>query len=301
MKHWQIAAIMGLLMAGAAAIVICQPGARTVSTTRSVVPAPEVSPLTLLFVGDVMLARSVGDMMAWQHDWRWPFAAIASTTRAADLTFGNLETTISMHGAPTGCGYCFRADPRVMNGLTFAGFDVLSVANNHTHDYGPVAFADTIGYLASQSIAAAGGEKLVLETVRGTRVAYLAYTYPIAEERMRADIALMRTQADIVVVSMHAGTEYEPVHDADQERIAHAAVDAGADLVIGTHPHVVQDVEQYNGKWIVYSLGNFVFDQDWSDATRQGLMVRATVAHGAIVSLDRIPIEISKQYQVLIP
>ena len=115
---------------------------------------------------------------------------------------------------------------------------------------------------------------------------------------MTQQVAQARKVADVVVVAFHTGTEYEPLHNARQERIYHAIIDAGADLVVGTHPHVVQDVESYNGKWIVYSLGNFVFDQNWSDETRKGLMLSVTVQSGHITEMTQIPVEISKQYQV---
>jgi poly-gamma-glutamate synthesis protein (capsule biosynthesis protein) len=134
--------------------------------------------------------------------------------------------------------------------------------------------------------------------VRGTRIAYLAYTYPLDAARMTADIAAVRPNADVVVVSLHLGTEYESMHNAVQERAFHAAADAGADLVVGTHPHVVQDAEHYHGAWLFYSLGNFVFDQNWSDATRHGLMLSVTVQSGRIVDVVHIPVEISRQYVV---
>jgi poly-gamma-glutamate synthesis protein (capsule biosynthesis protein) len=323
MKRWQIGVIIVLLAASAWAVVSYHPGTVIVLRTATPVPSPtpDSRPVTLLFTGDIMLSRSVGDTMKAKNDWTWPFARIASVTAAADITFGNLETTISTGGAKNGCTYCFRADPKSVAGLLLAGFDVLSVANNHMWDYGPQAFTDTLSYLAVNDISAVGGGRNadeagapVVRTVRGTRVAYLAFTdiLPASatalpdragintwnEQRMREQVAQARTMADVVVVSFHTGTEYELIHNAMQERIYHAIIDAGADLVIGTHPHVVQDIEQYNGKWIAYSLGNFVFDQNWSDATRLGMMLSVTVRGWHIVDVTRIPVDISKDYQV---
>ncbi|HUO75852.1 MAG TPA: CapA family protein [Candidatus Paceibacterota bacterium] len=251
----------------------------------------------LLFVGDIMLSRSVGDAMLRRNDFDWPFERIASVTAAADLTFGNLETPISTRGTPHGCGYCFRADPRVVDGLRYAGFDVLSVANNHSHDYGSDAFADTLQYLASASIDPVGYGPAVVRTVGTTRIGFLAYTYPLDEARITADIAAARPQADVLVVSFHAGTEYETVHNALQERVYHAAIDAGADLVIGSHPHVVQDVERYKGKWIAYSLGNFIFDQTFSPLTMHGMLVDLTVKDGHIADFATRSVDISRDYQ----
>lgn len=294
MNYWYITASVLFIAVCAAAAVFCFPS----TTTVIGLPPP---PVTLLFVGDVMLARSVGDAMAARDDWLWPFARIASVTRAADLAFANLETTVATRGTASGCGYCFRADPKAVAGLVYVGFDVLSVANNHSHDYGPDALSDTLRNLRTNGISPVGDNGPIVKTVRGTRIAYLAYSEPINTTRMASDIVQARAMADVLIVSVHAGTEYEPVHNATQERISHAAIDAGADLVIGTHPHVVQDMERYNGKWIAYSLGNFVFDQNWSDATRHGLMLTVKVRDGHIADITQTPIEISKQYQVLLP
>lgn len=324
MKRWQIGVIVLLLAASAWVVVSYPPGTRVVRTVAVATPAPtplpDTRPVMLLFAGDIMLSRSVGDSMNAKRDWLWPFSRIASVTASADLAFANLETTISTHGAKNGCGFCFRADPKAVTGLVSAGFDVLSVANNHIWDFGSQAFADTLGYLAVSDISAVGGGRNeveartpVVRTVRMTRIAYLAYTdlLPASagalasrsganiwdEQRMKEDVARARTMADVVVVSFHTGTEYEPLHNAVQEHIYHAIIDAGADLVVGTHPHVVQDIEQYKGKWIAYSLGNFVFDQNFSDATRKGLIVSVTVTGGRITDVSRIPVDISKQYQ----
>jgi poly-gamma-glutamate synthesis protein (capsule biosynthesis protein) len=276
-----------------------------------------------VFVGDIQLSRSVGDAMELRGDWDWPFARIASVTRQATLTFGNLESVISDRGATLGCTYCFRADVRAMSGLRTAGFDIVSVANNHALDFGRDAFADSLERLASAGIAAVGGGTLpkaqepVILSAGTTDVAYLAFTDLLPSgacatadapgvncadtERMTADIVRAEMMADLVVVSFHTGTEYESVHDARQERIYHAAVDAGADLVIGHHPHVIQDSERYGDGTIFYSLGNFIFDQAWSAPTMRGLLVDVTVNNGAIERVATRAVDISAQYQASLP
>lgn len=330
MKRWQVYVIVVLLAAAAWAVASFPPGSRVVRSISVIVPSPtprpvprNAAPVKLLFTGDIMLSRSVGATIVASGDWRWPFEKIASVTSAADITFGNLETTISERGVKGGCGFCFRSDPRVIQGLTAAGFDVLSVANNHIWDYGRVAFTDTLGYLESVGIGPVGGNTDetraragIIREVRGTRIAYLGYTDLLGSstmagpdrpginvydaERMKADVTAAKALADVVVVSFHTGTEYELLHNAHQEMIYHAIIDAGADLVVGTHPHVIQDIERYNGKWIAYSLGNFVFDQNFSLPTRQGMMLSVTVIGGKISDVAQIPVDISKQYQVFV-
>lgn len=293
--------IVTVLIAGAAGVFTARSMTRRVAVVVNPTPVATPTPAPrythLVFVGDIMLSRSVGAAMLGMGDWRWPFERIASVTAGADLAFGNLETPISTRGNPRGCGYCFRTDPRAVAGLTFAGFDVLSVANNHAQDYGPDAYADTLAALASAGISPVDAGRPVLRTVDGARIAFLAYTYPLDGPRITADIAGVRPDADIVIVSFHDGIEYQPLHDAEQERVYRAAVDAGADLVIGSHPHVVQDTEHYGRGYIAYSLGNFVFDQNFSSATMHGMLLDVTLDRGRIAGIASRSVAISDMYQ----
>jgi poly-gamma-glutamate synthesis protein (capsule biosynthesis protein) len=326
MKPWQLTFLIALLATAGWAIVSHPPGANEVRiAVATPVPTPTPEPrrgtVRLLFAGDTMLSRSVGDMMARRNDWTWPFTAIASVTRGADLMFLNLESVLSDRGEPHGCGYCFRADPRAIAGLAFAGVDIVSVANNHAWDYGRAALEHSLALLASGSIDAVGAGQTasasrepVIRSVGRTRIAYLASTdiLPVSAQatdklagvnlyepsRMAADIARARTRADVVVVSFHTGVEYEPLRSELQQRIYRAAIDAGADLVVGHHPHVVQDWERYRGGWIFYSLGNFVFDQSWSPQTQRGALLSVTVEDGRIADASLIPVDISGQYRV---
>jgi poly-gamma-glutamate synthesis protein (capsule biosynthesis protein) len=281
---------------------------------------PPASSAHLMFVGDIQLSRAVGDHLIRIDDWSWPFARIASATQEADVMFGNLESVVSDRGGTAGCTYCFRADPRVIEGLTGAGFDVLSVANNHAFDYGRDAFADSLARLEAAGIVPVGGgitaaraREPAVFTVGDTSIAYLAYTdlLPAAAcavegnpgvncadaGRMADEITKADAMADLVVVSFHTGTEYGPVHDLRQERIYRAAVDAGADVVIGHHPHVIQDTERYRDGVIFYSLGNFIFDQGWSAPTMLGMLVDITVRDGAIEDIATRSVDISSRYQ----
>lgn len=295
---WKIAALSGFLGAFAA-FATSMPPVRVVITNVWDRPSVirEEPTAHLIFVGDIMLSRSVGDEMVARADWLWPFRSVASATSAADLTFGNLESVISDRGKVEGCRYCFRANPLALEGLRVAGFDVVSVANNHILDYGPEAYADSSRRLRENNILPVGGAGPVFQEVQGMRVAFLAYTYPLRESTIVDEVLAVRQQADIVVASFHDGTEYENRHNAEQERVFRAAIDAGADLVIGHHPHVVQDSEQYGRGWIFYSLGNFIFDQSWSPETMKGLLVDVTVRSSLISSVATRSVDISRQYQ----
>src|SRR3989344_8219186 len=274
----------------------------------------------LLFAGDIMLNRGV-EFYTKENgsDWRFPFLNIAGFLQKADLVFGNLESVISDKGEKQGSIYSFRADPRALEGLVFAGFDVLSVANNHSFDYGAEAFLDSISRIESQGIATLGAginreaaQKLFIKEMQGTKVGMLAYTntgsplwevgdttfgvawvdeHNLAEFSQRIKDA--KKEADILVVSIHFGEEYQKEPSTTQELIAKTAIGSGADMVVGHHPHVVQPLVQYQAGmpagrqgWIAYSLGNFVFDQGFSKETMAGLMLKATVRNKEIFSVE---------------
>lgn len=299
--------------------------ASEISIPEFPVPVPESAPkqkqtATLLFVGDIMLSRNVGRVMAEQNDWSYPFLKVADTLASADLTFGNLEGPISSRGVKQGSIYSFRADPRSVEGLARAGFDVVSLANNHIWDYGKEAFLDTLDMLTNADISYAGGGAdfkaahwPAVWEANGMKVAFLAYTNLVPASftkdgaqpatafidiaQMTTDIKSAKAQADAVVASFHWGEEYQTAHNAYQERIAKAAIDAGALLVIGHHPHVAQEVERYNGGVIAYSLGNFVFDQNFSEDTRTGLALRVTLADGAVENVEELPVRFTHDFQ----
>src|SRR3989338_4412147 len=277
-------------------------------------------PVTLLFVGDIMLSRYIGDIMKRNNDWRYPFLEVADVLKNADIAFGNLEGPISTRGAKTGSAYSFRADPRVIEGLEYAGFDVLSIANNHIWDYGADAVIDTISGLKKVGMSVVGGGQNYTEThqpsvkeVGNTRIAFLGYTDLISSaldsktakpavafldlKQAIADIQEARNSADVVVVSLHWGNEYETNPNDEQEGIGHDLINAGANLIIGHHPHVVQSVEEYSGGYIAYSLGNFVFDQNFSPQTETGLMLKITLRDKKISKIEQIKIEFTSSYQ----
>jgi poly-gamma-glutamate capsule biosynthesis protein CapA/YwtB (metallophosphatase superfamily) len=285
-------------------------------------PPPAPREQKLLFVGDVMLSRSVGAKMKAENDWTYPFLKVADALRAADLAFGNLECPVSDTGRNRHHLYSFRADPRAIQGLTFAGFDVMSVANNHMFDWGRPALMDTVERLRAAGIrpVGAGANDLeahhpVIVNLHGVKIAFLAYVnvppqeatagtdYPgvawLNPDRTLADIRFARMLADLVIVSLHWGVEYRRRPLRSQVELAHQMIDAGADLVVGGHPHVVEPLEEYHGHWIAYSLGNFIFDQN-DPPTHHGLMLEVTLAGKQIAAVHPIPITIDHSLQAFV-
>jgi gamma-polyglutamate biosynthesis protein CapA len=286
----------------------------------------EQKPITLLFVGDIMLSRGVANQIEKHNDPRWPFLKIASTTQAADLIFGNLEGPISSRGKNQGSIYSFRVKPEVVEGLKFSGFDVLSLANNHIWDWGKDALADTVAMLEHSSIESAGAggnykeaNAPAIKKINGTKIEFLAYTnlYPetlkakensagISDfdlEKIKSKIKELNGSAgspqaaDIIIISLHWGQEYQTHSNLDQQNIAHFLIESGADLIIGHHPHVVQEVEKYLGGWVTYSLGNFIFDQNFSAETMTGLMLKVIVKNKKISEILPVKIKINSAFQ----
>src|SRR3989344_2188546 len=284
------------------------------------VTEPEDNEITMAFVGDIMLSRAIGKIMSDKNDYTFPFASTTEFIRSAHIAFANLENPISERGMKSGSIYSFRADPRVVEGLKFAGFDVVSLANNHIWDYGRQPFLDTLTYLSENGIVGVGGGENYSEahtpriiTVGNTTIAFLAYTNLISaslglasstpavsrydDEILQADIEQARMLSDFVVVSFHWGDEYKTKHNPEQERVGKLVIDSGAKLVIGHHPHVVQEVEEYGGGYIAYSLGNFIFDQNFSKDTERGLVLLVTVKDNKTLSVKEKQVAFNDDYQ----
>lgn len=233
-------------------------------------------------VGDIMLAGK-GTVTYRREGYGYPFAAVSSELKKGDITIGNLEAPLTRRGTEfSGKKYRFRADPASAGPLKIAGFTVLTLANNHIMDYGAVGLKDTVTNLDKAGIFHTGaGEYLdiarkpALLVVRNEKVAIFSYslTFPVefyARHRhagtspglglnFKNDIAAAKSKYNYVIVTFHWGTENAQMPSPYQIAAAHAAIDAGADIVIGHHPHVLQGIERYGNGIIFYSMGNFAF------------------------------------------
>ena len=277
---------------------------------------------TLIAVGDIMLSRDVASTIKRKNDYKYPFLNTADLLKSADITFGNLECPITPGRIIQTNEMVFRADPQVVEGLKYAGFDILSLANNHTMNFGEKGIEDTFKYLNEANIKFIGAGKDLKEAfepkileVNGLKFAFLAYadnsfmpvSYGAKENKagiafmdiakMNQDVKSAKEKSDFVIISMHSGVEYAKEPNQNQINFAHSAIDAGADLVIGHHPHIVQKVEKYKDKYILYSLGNFVFDQMWSEETRKGVIAKITFSKEGIQNTEFIPVLIENYSQ----
>lgn len=247
-------------------------------------PVVEVKePVRLFFVGDIMLARDVENYLDREGPL-YPFARISGLLSSYDVAVGNFEAVVSEpHVKAPSFTFQFSVRPEYLKGLKEAGFDILSLANNHSSDYGDAAVALTkklcIEYWLHCAGTARNAESFVYE-VRDMNIGFLFVNTTWNTESpdsLAEDMRAIVQRSDIQIAYIHWGTEYELVHNAEQETLAHALIDAGADAIIGHHPHVVQDVGFYKENPIFYSLGNFIFDQYWNEDVQTGLGVEMVI------------------------
>jgi poly-gamma-glutamate capsule biosynthesis protein CapA/YwtB (metallophosphatase superfamily) len=259
----------------------------------------------LLFTGVIVPARCVQAAIDEKGDPDYPYAEVSEVISAADLAVGTLNATISDYPAHTGCTstYLLVGSSENADALARAGFDVMSVATNHIKNCGPTncgdrAFSDTLENLRRVGIVPVGaGENLaaamqpVVARLNGVRFGIVslgqieAQTFAsedspgiavLDEDNLRAAIAAARQVSDVVIAMPHWGPEDVSVPNWLQRGLARVAVEAGADLVVGNHTHVVQAVEEIDGVMVFYGLGNFVFDQNWSLEHMQGVILEVT-------------------------
>jgi poly-gamma-glutamate synthesis protein (capsule biosynthesis protein) len=317
------------------------PGVRTLSVNgRDPLRDPDDYPIraagpepgrvtTMTVVGDIMLGRRVGDRAAAEGDPSYPLRPMQRRLRAADITVGNLESTLSTAGPPTQGGDSFAADPAVRRGLREVGFDALSLANNHTGDFGERALVETVDLLRSGGLATFGAgrdlaqaRRPALLTRHGVDFAFVGFNAigetPVAGpgqpgassvsmpprtgpldrgelDRVLGDVRRISRQVDVLVVIPHWGEQYTERPWPIQEYVARQLIRAGADLVVGGHPHWVQGASLVGGGLVVHSLGNFTFDMTTPE-TNEGLLLEATFWDDELKAIDFVPYRIGADH-----
>ncbi|MEI6659825.1 MAG: CapA family protein [bacterium] len=276
---------------------------------------------SLYFAGDIMLARNIRNSVNknFGGDYSRLFENIGEL-KAADILFANLEGDVSDKGSNVGSIWSFRMDPATLPIVKDFGINVVSFANNHVGDWGMAAFKDTLSRLHDAGIAAVGAgmnkDEATNPTViekNGVKFGFIGFT-DVGPDWLKAGtntpgvllasdpnfvdiIKNAKSKCDVLIVSFHWGIEYKKVHSKRQEKLAHLAIDSGADMIIGHHPHVAEDTEVYKDKPIVYSLGNFIFDQYFSADTMQGMIFEATFSGPKLQDTKKKYIYLNKYFQ----
>jgi poly-gamma-glutamate synthesis protein (capsule biosynthesis protein) len=271
-------------------------------------------PVNLIFAGDIVLDDSAGALIEQGGD---PFADFAEVFSAADIRLANLECVVATTGSTGEKNFTFRAHPRTLPVLK-RHFDALSLANNHSGDFGRGAFAEMLGLLNNAQLGQFGGghnlseahTPLIIER-KGLRIAVLGYSEFMPrsfeadfnapglawseDEQVVADIHKARSsyRADLVIPVMHWGWENELTSNARQRQLAQLMIDSGADAVIGGHPHVTQEIAHYKGKPIIYSVGNFVMKETDNNNQRKGWLLRLQLDKQGVAGFDTRVAQIS--------
>jgi poly-gamma-glutamate synthesis protein (capsule biosynthesis protein) len=287
--------------------------------TISPTPAPPFN--TLLFTGNIVPARCVQAKIDELGNPDYPYEEVKELISQVDLAVGTLNGTLSDFPTLTGCTDTFLLVGRAENAgaLARAGFDAMSVATNHIKNCGMPAcgdraFLDTLDNLQLAGVRPIGAGLNLEESLqpqvfelRGVRFAFVSLgeiestTFAgedspgiavLEEDNLREAIAAARQAGDVVIVLPHWGPEYSVQPNHNQTRYARVAVEAGADLVVGNHTHTVQTLETIDGVPVFYGLGNFMFDQDWSRETSQGVALRVTFQGATYAGFDLVPVHI---------
>jgi gamma-polyglutamate biosynthesis protein CapA len=271
---------------------------------------------TILTVGDIMLDRNVFLLTQKADDYEHPFKLIGEFLEKPDITVANLEGPVTdfksiANGTRTRDRMTFTFSPNFLDPLK-KYFDVISLANNHTHNFGEVGIKQTKDYLTEKKIKFFGGPYNKPENLStiiehdNIKIGFVGYHQLIGSgfEDVVEEIKSLEEKTDFTIAMPHWGYEYQETKPSNiQKEEAHAMIDAGADVILGGHPHVIQPIEEYNNKIIFYSLGNFIFDQYFSTETMQGLTVKTILKkENNIITVKYTlhPIEITKQSQAVL-
>jgi len=277
--------------------------------------------VTLLFGGDIMLDRGVKNSVNknFNGDYSVLFEKL-KIVKKSDIVFANLEGPVSDMGKDMRNLYSFRMNPSVIPAIKGAGFSIVSVANNHVGDWGRDAYIDTLNRLKENEVFYTGGgtntneaETPVIVEKYGIKIGYLGFSdvgpnwMEVRENKAglllasnpRFDEIIQNAskQVDYLIVSFHFGDEYKIKHNPRQEYLAHKAIDSGAKIVVGHHPHVIEDTEIYKNGFIVYSLGNFIFDQSFSEDTMQGMLLEIKLNRDGNMSVKKNTVKLNKFFQ----
>lgn len=286
----------------------------------------------IAFVGDILL-HSNYNKFALEKEPSSVFEKICNVLSDADLRFGNLESVLSKKGDPIYGKGCLVGDEKYISALKKVGFDVLSLANNHSFDFGIEAYEDMSLNLQKVGIDTVGtgrnleeSRKMIVVSVNNFLLGFIAYSSktnngrnyasdvspgvaPLEEEYIVEDIKKYKKDVDYLIVSLHWGIEHSPDPTPDQISLAHTIIDAGAKIVVGNHPQILQGIERYNGGLVMYSLGNFCHsDYYWEGpqrtyqfklkaADKESIMVKVELSKSKIECIDIIPLWINDRGQ----
>ncbi|TCZ74257.1 CapA family protein [Paenibacillus albiflavus] len=283
-------------------------------TTETPTSEQNQGSVTMTFVGDVMMSDKVEGILK-KEGYDYPYTYVRKYFEQADFSIANLETPVTSNGTKQDKLYSYQSSPEALPPLAAAGIDLVNLANNHSMDRGPDGLLDTLKHLDEAGIKHIGAghdideayQHAILEK-NGVKIAFIGLNHIIPNESWKATasrpgmtqiytpkdaedaIKRAKADADVVVVFAHWGEEREDMPVKYQKDLARRFIDAGADLIVGSHPHVLQGFEQYKGKWIAYSLGNFIFTTNKVAKTHESAILQVTVNKAGEAELSIVPV-----------
>lgn len=264
--------------------------------------------IKFIATGDIMLGRSVNLKIQKKQNYAFPFQKIQSLFNSQDVVLINLESPFGQNCPQTDTGMVFCADQRSLAGLKTIHTTHANLANNHIGNQKTEGINLTANLLTQNLITPVGlstQSGFVVTKVKDTKIAFIGFDdippYPkqinqLTASNLTEKLKQATKSSDFQIVIFHWGNEYQ-MRSKRQQEFARLAIDSGADLIIGHHPHWVQEIEEYKGVPIFYSLGNFVFDQMWSQKTREGIIANITIKDNKVSTYSATPIFINKDYQ----
>ena len=251
--------------------------------------------VTVLAVGDIMPGRFVEDLAIRNNDWNYSFASTSDIFSGADVVFGNFEGCMPKEHSKTPIyGYRFSVRKEMAEAMARAGVNAVTLANNHSGDYGADGYENTVSSLSVIGVATVGKHSDYLYERDGIKVRFMGWNDTwarLSTSTVAESVRAAKKENEFLIAAVHFGEEYATTSNSRQKEVAHALIDAGADVVIGHHPHNIQELEEYDGKPIFYSLGNFVFDQYFSEETQKGMAVKISIEKNN-VSYELLPVDL---------
>lgn len=264
------------------------------SSNNETIEKPQA--LTLISTGDIGLVRDINYQIQQRHDPNYPFANIADYLKNADLTIINLEGPLLKSCRVVLTGFEFCGQDTNVNGLVFAGIDAASLANNHATNFGLSSLDQTSNILKSNGITPFGlTDQIEYFEIKDKKIALVGFLElgnnwtglnNATVQNVVKLVSEAKSKSDIVITAFHWGVEYTHKPTANQVKLAHLAIDSGADLVLGNHPHWIQENEVYKDVFITYAQGNTIFDQDWSQKTKEGVIYKFEYQNGKFAKID---------------
>ncbi len=296
--------LVGIILIGGSIYFFLQKPApiKYIALVSKNLPKAEEKNTTILFTGDIMLDRAIRNVIN-EKGFDYIFEDIKSIFSGNDLVVGNLEGTITENesvAVKNNNILHFTFATTTAKELKDLGFSGFSLANNHSLDFYQAGFIETKNNLDNAGLFSFGhplnNQNLSYEQkINGENICFVGYhsLYATSTVNIINEINKIKSECDFLIIFSHWGVEYQDEESEDQRNEAYEFIDNGADLVVGAHPHVIEPIEIYKNKAIFYSLGNFIFDQDFSLRTRQGIVVKVTLIKEK-VNFEIIPLEMWK-------